>query len=171
MLLGYARVGTGIVLGNGFTYQIASFGADGSVRARFGRTVPVRHLEGAALERETARLRALAKKPFRGPDGKVMPRPDPAGQAQRIARSPLEYFAARDGGLQATPDGAAFTIGTTGDSTIVERFRPGKAAGRAAVDCAGRQVRAAMRDNFLALLCESTDASDREVDLRLYRVR
>lgn len=174
VLVSYAPKGEGFVLGNGYSHRMVAFDAEGRPQrplpAFFGRDLPVQRLTGKALKREVERLMAIAKRPFRLPDGTERINSVPKDRLERQAAAAIPYFDWRLGGLQSDAWGRTLAIVPSGDSISIETFDDYESKGRVAVPCGGRSVTASVGGAFMALLCASPPDSDTEVELRLYRL-
>lgn len=171
ILLAYARRDAGFVLGNGSRYEISAFDAEGSVRSRTGRTLARTARRGAALELEVAERLARARRPFRGPDGKVKALPIDEARIRREAAMPTPFFSARNGAIHVDHRGRILAIVPLGDSTAVDFFGARGFVERVTVPCAGSGIKSAAGGAFLALLCAASATADAEVSIQLYRVR
>lgn len=151
----------GILLGNGFSYQLLAYDWDGRLRFAFGRELPVNRRTPAQVERQIAGLRAS---PI-GQDEAVIAR-----ARRRLASDSSRWFSHLSPPT-ADARGRIWVVGLDGDQGFADLFAESQFLGRLPLDCPGFEGRWGLHGEWLALVCAPEDPQDdRDAEVRLWRI-
>lgn len=146
----------GVLLGNGMTYRIGLYGADGELRHRIERDLAPRRLTETEIELQMSRLQQSPM--ARSPDRLKRIR-------QQLEALPVRWFTHR-GPPRDDGNGRLWVLLQHGDSTSADLYAGDRQLGHLRIDCPGFGGQWDVSGEWLVLLCFPADPdaiSDAEV--------